>query len=321
MKKKLFTLFEIFVWAVIFLIPAFFILTLLHPDLKAQKYYNVDFYDVNGVIVGSPVNFIGYNVGYVKKIKVLEDKVNVNIAITHKDFVMPKCTVIKVEESGLGGSRSLEVFPCDGSEKQNGIYTQTPKRITEILQDACDFIDGLNETMTNVLIMLDCTIGETNYCKYEKLQREIVQTDKELRQAKINLEKIEKNTKINLKKTQANIINTINSIKAINFNPQEVKNQTFETEQKAKQINTAVQKYDPKAVKQTAQDFYIKTEVMNVPDKNTLNQQLHSINTQLDAITTLLNTVENHFQPKSLQEKHSKVKKIRKNTQKLTRED
>ena len=54
-------------------------------DLKLKEYevHNAFFTDANGLTVGSPVNFMGVRVGYVKKINIICLKHLVNCLIFH----------------------------------------------------------------------------------------------------------------------------------------------------------------------------------------------------------------------------------------------
>lgn len=67
--------------------------------------------DVDGLIVGSPVKFMGVQVGYVDRIKILSNDVYVKVIITDKEVILPKGSVATVEFNGMGGSKSLEVYP------------------------------------------------------------------------------------------------------------------------------------------------------------------------------------------------------------------
>jgi preprotein translocase subunit YajC len=68
--------------------------------------------DIDGLIVGSPVNLMGVPVGNVTKTKIInEDEILVKFKIKNRNVHIPKGTMATVEFSGLGGSKSLELYP------------------------------------------------------------------------------------------------------------------------------------------------------------------------------------------------------------------
>ena len=70
--------------------------------------------DIDGLIVGSPVNFMGVPVGHVTKLKIVnDDEIFVKFVIKDKSIKLPKGTIANVEFSGLGGSKSIELYPPD----------------------------------------------------------------------------------------------------------------------------------------------------------------------------------------------------------------
>lgn len=94
--------------------------------------YQIFLQDVDGIIVGSPVRMLGIQVGYVKNIKLVNDMVFVDLIINQKGVEIPKGSKITVESSGLGGSRSIEVYapkqPYDSSTTQ-ALVIQQPRRL------------------------------------------------------------------------------------------------------------------------------------------------------------------------------------------------
>ncbi len=98
---------------------------------KNYKRYQIFLQDVDGIIVGSPVKILGIQVGYVKHIKFINDMVFVDFIINQKGVEVPKGSKITVESSGLGGSKSLEVYaPKQKYEKDMPYVTiQQPRRL------------------------------------------------------------------------------------------------------------------------------------------------------------------------------------------------
>ncbi len=95
--------------------------------------YQVFLPDVDGIIVGSPVRMLGVQVGYVKHLKLVNDMVYVDLIINKKDIEIPKGSKLTIEISGLGGSRSIEVYVP--KEKQESfapsLVVQPPRRLRE----------------------------------------------------------------------------------------------------------------------------------------------------------------------------------------------
>lgn len=78
---------------------------------KAQKQYQIFISDVDGLIIGSPVKFMGVQVGYVSYAKFVGNEVYVKFVITEPNVSLPKGVVANVEFSGMGGTKSLELYP------------------------------------------------------------------------------------------------------------------------------------------------------------------------------------------------------------------
>lgn len=77
---------------------------------KALVTYQIFMPDVDGLVVGSPVKFMGVQVGFIEKIKIVREEVYVKFVITDKSVTLPKGSVATVEFNGMGGSKSLEVY-------------------------------------------------------------------------------------------------------------------------------------------------------------------------------------------------------------------
>ena len=99
---------------------------------KNYHRYQIFLQDVDGIIVGSPVRMLGIQVGYVKHIKIVNDMVFVDFIINQEGVEIPKGSKITVESSGLGGSRSIEVYTpkqqYDSSTMQS-LIIQQPRRL------------------------------------------------------------------------------------------------------------------------------------------------------------------------------------------------
>lgn len=108
--------------------------------------------DVDGLIAGSPVKFMGVQVGYIEKVKIVANDVYLKIVITDKDVVLPKGSIATVEFNGMGGSKSLEIYPpTDESSASNKlIVVQNPKRLHDSLGLLNDMFDKLGSITTKV---------------------------------------------------------------------------------------------------------------------------------------------------------------------------
>lgn len=126
-----------------------------HRIHKAKELvtYQMFMPDVDGIIVGSPVKFMGVQVGYVDKIKIVSSEVYLKIVITDKDVVLPKGSIATVEFNGMGGSKSLEIYsPSPESiASKKLILVQSPKRLHDslgLLNEMFDKIDSITGKMS-----------------------------------------------------------------------------------------------------------------------------------------------------------------------------
>lgn len=68
--------------------------------------------DVDGLTIGSPVKFMGKQVGYVNSLNATDSNVYVSFLINN-GIKLPQNSVITVEFYGIAGSKSLEIMPPD----------------------------------------------------------------------------------------------------------------------------------------------------------------------------------------------------------------
>lgn len=102
---------EAVIWFCILCVVVFSIRAYNVKNYKAEKQYQIFISDVDGLIIGSPVKYMGVQVGYVSYIKLLTNEVYVKFLITNKDVSLPKGVVANVEFNGMGGTKSLELYP------------------------------------------------------------------------------------------------------------------------------------------------------------------------------------------------------------------
>ena len=93
--------------------------------------YKLNFQDVDGIIKGSPVKFMGVVVGHVSNLKYENKEILASILITKKGIDIPACSTAKVEFTGIVGSKSIEIMPPTDEECEEKIVTYNPLRINE----------------------------------------------------------------------------------------------------------------------------------------------------------------------------------------------
>ncbi len=119
-----------------------------HTHYKGQQSYQIFMQDIDGLIVGSPIKFMGVQIGYIDKIKPVSDVIYVRLHITDKTIALPQGAIATVEFSGLGGSKSLELFPPTQQSAASGriVYVERTKRLHDaatLLGDMYDKIDSI----------------------------------------------------------------------------------------------------------------------------------------------------------------------------------
>lgn len=147
-KKAFHWVIELIIWFLIFIALANFIIFLKVRHNREYNTYQIFMPDVDGVIVGSAVNLMGVPVGYVDKVKIIDNEVFVQFTLTKKGLELPKGAIVTVEFSGLGGSKSLVVYPPNDDTKKGQTYlvVQAPKR----LGDSVSLIDDMFEKISSI---------------------------------------------------------------------------------------------------------------------------------------------------------------------------
>lgn len=111
---------------------------------KVFNTYQIFLPDVDGLINGSPVKFMGIQIGYVNQIDIVGEDVYVKFIITKQGIRIPNGSAATVEFSGLGGSKSLEIYPPKKKEISYAdklITPLPPKRIHDSLGLLNDMFD------------------------------------------------------------------------------------------------------------------------------------------------------------------------------------
>ncbi len=142
MKRSI--IIEICVWTIILGIIFSLLIFGYSKIFVEPNVYNIQFKDIDGITVGSPVRFMGLNVGYVRQLKSKDKHINVQILVTQKNMKIPNGTIARVEFYGLGGSKSVELMPPDGSCNV-GILTDDTIRIIDVVKSAVNFVEILEQ--------------------------------------------------------------------------------------------------------------------------------------------------------------------------------
>ena len=149
---RLYTWLEFLIWFIILCICVFTYRYHKYEKARELPSYQVFMSDVDGMIIGSPVKYMGVQVGYIKDIKLLSDRVYLRFVINDKDLVLPKGVVANVEFSGLGGSRSLELYPPEEKVSDKLIVIKEPRRLNDsmlMINEMFAKIDSIGTRITH----------------------------------------------------------------------------------------------------------------------------------------------------------------------------
>lgn len=141
---------EALIWIIIICAIIFGIKYHNYKEQKELKTYQIFLQDVDGLIVGSPVRMLGVTIGYIEKIKIIGDTVYVKFVLDDKEMTIPKGSITTVEFNGLGGSKSLEIYPpTEQSLATNKLLvTKRPMR----LNDSIGLIDDMFKKLTSMIL-------------------------------------------------------------------------------------------------------------------------------------------------------------------------
>ena len=180
---RLYTWIEFLIWFVILCLCVWGFRFYRYEKFKELPSYQIFMPDVDGMIVGSPVKYMGVQVGYIKNIKVLTNNVYVRFVITDKDLRLPKGVIATVEFNGLGGSKSLELYPPDENTKTDRlIVIRSPKRLHDslgLLNDMFDKIGAITGKLSHFANKMGVVDTGTQHLKVkpEDIEKSIRQTD------------------------------------------------------------------------------------------------------------------------------------------------
>ncbi len=146
---------ELIVWITIIIIVSVVGIFLWIKHEESFETHSIYMPDVDGLIVGSPVHMMGIPIGYVNKIKIVGDnEIRVRFKVTDKSIHIPPGTFATVEFSGLGGSKSLEIYPQSSGKipneivgKNDYILVDRPKR----LRDSMSLLYQMYKTLMDMI--------------------------------------------------------------------------------------------------------------------------------------------------------------------------
>ena len=179
MSKHKIWLIEFLVWGLVIFSTIFVSLYVYNKNIREKHTYYVFFNDVDGLIKGSPVKIQGYQVGYVSNIAIVNEDVFITFIITDKKLEMPENLSATIAFTGMGGSKSLELFvPPEGSKAKNYITTIEPRRLQDFYFYQNQIARNIVTMTTNFLEMYDAKNTELlkNFIKTPTMLNDIHDT-------------------------------------------------------------------------------------------------------------------------------------------------
>lgn len=182
---------EALIWIVIICAIIFGVKYHNYREQKELKTYQIFLQDVDGLIVGSPVRMLGVSIGYIEKIKIIGDTVYVKFVLDDKDMSIPKGSITTVEFNGLGGSKSLEIYPpTEQSLATNKlIVAKRPMR----LNDSIGLIDDMFKKLTSMIIRGSHFASEMNDFMPKKGGNTLRKNEKDIREINDLLDNLQNN--------------------------------------------------------------------------------------------------------------------------------
>lgn len=133
-KIRLYAWVEFLIWLIVIALCVFGIRYHNYKVQKQYKSYQIFMHDVDGLIVGSPVRFLGIKIGHVTKVQLVSSDIYIKFIITQPDLELPTGSVATVESSGLGGSKSLEIYPPkNGQPNDKIIDAKDSTRLSKVM--------------------------------------------------------------------------------------------------------------------------------------------------------------------------------------------
>ncbi|MDD3236790.1 MAG: MCE family protein [Candidatus Gastranaerophilales bacterium] len=163
MKKRWIWIIELFLWAFVLFAVSFSFVFVKAVNAQRGNSYYVFFKDVDGLEKGSPVRLMGMQIGYVKNIKVFDDKVFISFLVTKNGVKVPEHAIATVEFYGLGGSKSLEMMPSTEkfAGKEDYIISKEPYRIKDYYEGSSQIAKSIMELSRGTSGITEASIDRT----------------------------------------------------------------------------------------------------------------------------------------------------------------
>lgn len=157
MKLRYIRLIEICTWLLIIFcgVSAFIYKTAIKDNY--QNTYYMFFNDAGGLVKGSPVKLMGIRIGYVKDIKIFDNKVFISILVSKSGVKIPGRAKADITFFGLGGSASLDLTPEPVSEtaRLEEIIPSKTYRVKDFWDNNKFTAETMIDTYNSVRISID----------------------------------------------------------------------------------------------------------------------------------------------------------------------
>ncbi|MBE7712361.1 MAG: MCE family protein [Cyanobacteria bacterium SIG26] len=170
-KIRVYAWIEFAIWLIIIAICVFGIRYHHYQAQKQFKNYQIFIDDADGLIVGSPVKFLGVQIGHIKKIQILSSDIYIKFVITQKDLVLPAGSIATVEASGLGGSKALEIYPPNSKNPTDKIIaTKSPTRLSKVM----GLFDSIFKELDSIIMTLTHASNQFEFTSTGSIPQNIV---------------------------------------------------------------------------------------------------------------------------------------------------
>lgn len=109
-KQILAYFFEFLIWFIIIVFILVLSIFIYNFKIQQNTQYYVFMKDVDGLTIGSPVKFMGKQIGYINNLSATDSNVYVTFLVNNRIKIPPNSS-ITVEFYGIAGSKSLEIMP------------------------------------------------------------------------------------------------------------------------------------------------------------------------------------------------------------------
>ena len=194
MKKlcnvRLYAWVEFAIWLLIVAAIVFGVRYHHHKQQKQFKTYQIFMEDVDGLIVGSPVKFLGAQIGHVRKIQIVSSDVYIKFIVEQEGLVLPTGSIATVEAFGLGGSKALEIYPPDKNHPTDQIIKiKSPTRLSKVMS----LFDSIFKELDSIITTLDHAAKQFEFTSSGSVPKNVVmpvETEKMLDQVNKSLDSV-----------------------------------------------------------------------------------------------------------------------------------